>query len=109
MDAAAESGRNPVSTHKVQRECGEQTGCHRTGQPNLSCETKFSDATGDREILIFPVQLIMATLLAVNPHSAIICDDLITRTAVKTVQKVRTRGKPQTSYVVLFAPITKIC
>ena len=28
-----------------------------TGRPNLSRETKFAGANGDREILIFPAQL----------------------------------------------------
>ena len=55
MDAAAELGRDPVSKHQFQpAEYGDERG---TGLPNPSRETKFSDANGDREIFIFPVDL----------------------------------------------------
>ena len=39
MDAAAEIGRNPVSKHQIQPECGERAGYRGTGLPNLSRET----------------------------------------------------------------------
>ena len=56
-DAAAESGRNPVSKHHTQPECGERAGRRGTGRPNPSRETKFPSSNADREIFIFPVQL----------------------------------------------------
>ena len=46
-----------MSKHQIQPECGKQAGWRRTGRPNPSRETKFSGATGDREINIFLVQL----------------------------------------------------
>ena len=52
MDAATEIGRNPISKHQVQPEYGDEQ----------SRETKFSDTNGDREILIFPVQLITSRI-----------------------------------------------
>ena len=60
MDAAAEIGRNPVSKHQIQPECGERAGWRGTSRPNPSRETKFPGANGDREILIFPIQLTMS-------------------------------------------------
>ena len=58
MDAAAEIGRNPVSKHQIQPECGdEQADAGRDCRTNPSCETNFSGANGDTEIFIFPVQL----------------------------------------------------
>ena len=57
MDAVAELGRNPVSKHHIQLECGEWVVCRGAGRPNLSPETKISGANGDREISVFPVQL----------------------------------------------------
>ena len=56
MDAAAELGRNPVSKHQIQSEYGDEQADARS--PNPSRETNFSGANGDREIFIFPVQLI---------------------------------------------------
>ena len=47
-------GKNPVSKRQIQPEYGEWRG---TGRPNPSRLTKFSGANGDREIIIFPVQL----------------------------------------------------
>ena len=46
-----------MSKHQVQPEYGERAGWRGTGRPNLSRETKFSGANGDREILFFLVQL----------------------------------------------------
>ena len=57
MAAAADIGRNHVSKHQVQPECGELAGWRKTRRPNPSRETKFSGANGDREISFFPVQL----------------------------------------------------
>ena len=50
----SEIGRNPVSKHQIQPQCGEWRG---TGRPNSFLETKFSRANGNRGIFIFPVQL----------------------------------------------------
>ena len=47
MDAIAGSGRNPLSKRHIQPEYG--AGWRETGRPNLSRETKFSGANGDRE------------------------------------------------------------
>ena len=49
MDAVAENGRDPVNEHQIQR--------NGTGRPNLSRETKFSGANGNRETYIFSFQL----------------------------------------------------
>ena len=57
MDAAAAIGRNPVSKHQIQPDYGGQQADAGTGRLNPSRETKFSGTHGDREILIFPVQL----------------------------------------------------
>ena len=54
MNAVVESGKNPVSKHQIQPECGEWTGRRGTGRRTVSCETQFSCANGDREIFIFP-------------------------------------------------------
>ena len=55
MDAAAELGKNPVSTRfSLSMEMSRLV---RTGLPNPSRETKFSGANADREKIIFPVQL----------------------------------------------------
>ena len=40
MDAAVKRGRNPVSKHQIQPECGERAGLRGTGRPNLSYETR---------------------------------------------------------------------
>ena len=75
MDTAAEVGRNPASKHQIQPECGECAGCRGTGRPNMSRETKFSGANGDREIFIFPVQLTtsrIGNLIPGDPYSGII-------------------------------------
>ena len=50
-----EIGRNPVSKHQIQLECGERAGLRGTGRLNSSRETKFPGAYGDRGICIFPV------------------------------------------------------
>ena len=58
MDAAAELGRNPVSKHQIQPECGdEQADAGRDGRLNPSRETKFSGTHGDGGMFISPVQL----------------------------------------------------
>ena len=57
MDAAAELGRNPVSKHQIQPECGDELADAAKGLPHPSHETKFSGANGNREKIIFPVQL----------------------------------------------------
>ena len=50
MDAAVEIGRNPVSNHQIQRfsKENEEVETRRDSQ-NLSRETKFSGANGDKE------------------------------------------------------------
>ena len=57
MDAAAESGRNPVGKHHIKPKYRERAYWRRMGRPNPSPETKFSGANGDGEKIIFPVQL----------------------------------------------------
>ena len=56
MDAAAELGRNPVSKHQIQPEYGDEDA--DAGRNCRTRETKFSGASTDREIFMFPVQLI---------------------------------------------------
>ena len=46
-----------IETENEQTACEEGADSRGTGRPNPSRETKFLDANGDREILIFPVQL----------------------------------------------------
>ena len=53
----AEIGKNTVSKHQIQPECGEWAGWHGTGRLSPSRETKISGANGDREMLIFAVEL----------------------------------------------------
>ena len=56
MDAAAELGRNPVSTRfSLNMEMSRQTRTELLPKP--SRETKFSGTNTDRGIFIFPVQL----------------------------------------------------
>ena len=50
MEAAAELGRNK---HQIQPECGDEQADAGRDWPNLSRETKFSGANGDKEIFIF--------------------------------------------------------
>ena len=58
MDPVAGIGRNPVRKHQFQPEYGdEQADAGRESLPKPSRGTKFSGANGDREILIFPVEL----------------------------------------------------
>ena len=69
MDAAAELGRNPVSKHQIQPECGDKQGPSR--------ETKFSGANADRGLFIFPVQPTtcrIGNLHPVDPYSCYMCD-----------------------------------
>ena len=74
MDAATELGRNPTSKHHIQL---EQTDA---GRPNPSRETKFSGATADKEIFIFPVQLTTSRIdnLTRLIHTLAICVTLHT-------------------------------
>ena len=66
IDAAAELGRDPLSKHQIQPGYGdEQTDAGRDRDP--SRETKFSGASGDREVFIFPVQLTTSRILATLP------------------------------------------
>ena len=76
MDAAAELGRNPASKHLIQPECGDEQ-ADGTGLPNPSRKTKFSGANGDREILIFPVQMTTNRIgnLTRLILTLVICDD----------------------------------
>ena len=57
MDAAAELGRNPISKHQIQPEYGDEQA--DAGRDCRTCLTrpKFSGASADRGIFIFPVQL----------------------------------------------------
>ena len=57
MDAPAEIGRNPASRHQIKPAYGEIVGWRGTRRENPSRETKFSGATGGREMLFFPIQL----------------------------------------------------
>ena len=52
--AVADIGKNPVSTHQIQLECGKCAGLRWTGRPNPSRETKFSGANEHREKNVFP-------------------------------------------------------
>ena len=45
--------------HRIMPEYGERAHWRGTGRPNLSRETNFSGAKGEREEIIFPVQLTM--------------------------------------------------
>ena len=51
MNATTESGRNPVSKHRIQPEENEQADARPVRQ-NLCRETKFSGANEDREEFI---------------------------------------------------------
>ena len=51
--AVVEIGRNPVSKHYIQAKCGECAGWRKMRRPNLSRQTKFSGANGEREKCIF--------------------------------------------------------
>ena len=57
MDATVELGRNPVSKHPIQPECGDEQADAGRDMSNPSRKTKFSGTNADREIFIFPVQL----------------------------------------------------
>ena len=47
MDAAAEIGRNPVSKHQIQPECGESAGAGRDGRTFLA-RPNSQAASGER-------------------------------------------------------------
>ena len=66
MDAAVDSGSNPVSKHQILPECGEWAGWHETGRPNLSRETKFPGGNGDKEI--FPWSADHVVVVVVLSH-----------------------------------------
>ena len=58
MDAAADLGRNPVSKHQIQPEYGgEQADAGRDCQTRPARPNSQAGADGDREKVIFPVQL----------------------------------------------------
>ena len=57
MDAAAELGRNPVNKHQIQPEYGDEKADARRDCRIRLVRPNFSGVNGDREILIFPVQL----------------------------------------------------
>ena len=62
MDAAAEIGRNPSRKHQIPPECrDEQADAGRDCRTRLAI--KFSGANGDREIVIFPVQLTSSRMI----------------------------------------------
>ena len=50
-DAVAESGRNPVSKHQIDDSAWvwRMNRLARRGRPNLSCDTNFLGANGDRD------------------------------------------------------------
>ena len=76
MDAAAELGRNPVSKHQIQLECGDEQADTRRDWPKPSYETEFSGMNADRKIFIFPVQLTTSridNLAPVDQYSCCIC------------------------------------
>ena len=77
MDAAAELGRNPVSKHQIQPECGDEQAEAGPDCRTPSRETKFSGANGDREKSIFPVQLNTSRIgnLTQLIHTLPICED----------------------------------
>ena len=54
MDAAAELGRNPVSTHQIQPEYGDEQADAGTGLPNLCRETKFPGTNANRDFFFLP-------------------------------------------------------
>ena len=75
MDAATEFGRNPVSKTRFSLSSMEMSTLTRDGTGRLpipSGETKFSGVNGDREILIFSVQLTTSRIgnLAVDLYHA---------------------------------------
>ena len=77
MDAAAEIGRNSVSKHRIQPEYGdEQADAGRDCRTRLA-RPNVSGANGDKEILIFPVQLTTSRIgnLTRLLHTLAICDD----------------------------------
>ena len=58
LDAAVELGRNLGSKHHIQPEYGDgQAGAGQDCRTRPSRETEFLGTNGDREIIIFPVQL----------------------------------------------------
>ena len=57
-----ELGRNPVSKHQIQPEYGDEQADARRDCRTPSSETEFFGTNGDREILIFPVQLTMCRI-----------------------------------------------
>ena len=74
MDAAAELGRNPVSKHQIQPECGDEQ-----ADAGRDCRTRparpNSQARG-QEILISPVELTtsrIGNLTPVDPNSCYMC------------------------------------
>ena len=57
MGAVAEFGRNPVSKHQIQPGYGNEQADAGRDYQTPSRETNFSGANGDRQKLLFPVQL----------------------------------------------------
>ena len=74
MDAAAKSGRNPVSKHKIQPECGDKSGLTRNGTAEpLSRDQILRRERGQGKFII-SVQLATSRIgnltHAVDPYSA---------------------------------------
>ena len=87
MDAAVELGRNPVSKHQIQHECGdEQADAGRDCRTRLARPNKFSGTNADREIFIFPVQLTTCRTgnltRLINTLAVCMCDHTIVSTTI---------------------------
>ena len=79
MDTAADLGRNPVSKHQIQPEYGgEQADAGRDCRTRLARPNSQAGADGDREKVIFPVQLTtsrIGNLTRLIIITLAICDD----------------------------------
>ena len=62
VDAVSQSGRDPVSKHDIQPECGERVDRRWTGWLNPSREANFACANEDREQITSPVELNLAII-----------------------------------------------
>ena len=71
MDTAAELGRNPVSKHQIQPEYGDEQADAGQDSAEPVSRDQISGTNADREIIIFPVQLIHTLVICVTIHTVV--------------------------------------
>ena len=92
IDDAAEIGRNPVRKHKIQPKYGEVLSrLRRDGTAEPVSRDQFSGANGDRELLIFPVQLTTSSISNFTRLILLLIYVMTISTIIHNISPVRSR------------------